>query len=490
MPTRPHLLVIMSDQHNRHVMGCAGDRVVATPRLDGLAAEGVHFPAMYCSTPLCVPSRMGFLTARSPSDLGVWTNGCRADPEAATFAHGLSLAGYETVLCGRMHLVGRDQHRGFEHRLVGDVSGAMRRTGHLFEDKIPRAACGQTVDGIGPDAVGPGRSTYLAYDEAVTRRAVRFLEDRERQGAERPFAMVVGLLSPHNPFVCPKPLFERYMDAVKAPSLPSGHLEGLHPAVRALWAGRGMGRITPEMHRRARAAYYGLVTCVDRFVGTILDALRATSFGRDTAVVYTSDHGEMAGEHGMWWKENFYEGACGVPLVCSWPGRFRKGATVTAPVSLLDVGPTLLRLAGADPLPLATGRSLEPLLLPDGDASAWPGEVFAETHVRHPEQRPARMIRRGRWKLAAYDGTDTPQLFDLESDPNEARDLGADPAHARVRDALLARVREGWDPARVIRRSPARPADGRLVRQWRRQVKVGASEVWTMPPGCNVFPER
>ena len=486
MPRRPHLLVIMSDQHNPHVMGCAGDRIVATPFLDAMAAEGVMFRQNHCSAPLCVPSRMGFLTGQHPGEIEVWTNGCVMAPDVPTFAHGLSLAGYETILCGRMHLTGRDQHRGFEHRLVGDVSGAMGRVQHRFEEKIPLAACGQTVDGIGPDAVGPGRSTYLVYDEAVTRRAIEVLRERDRKGAARPLAMVVGLLSPHNPFVCPKERFDHYMDLVAAPKLPRGHVERLHPAVQELWRVRGMDRITPEMHRRARAAYYGLVTCVDRMVGEIVGALRATRFGRDTVVAYTSDHGEMAGEHGMWWKETFYQASVGVPLVWSWPGRFRKGATVNAPTSLLDVAPTLLRLAGARPLPNASGRSLEPFLLPGGDAREWPGEVFAETCCRHPKQRPARMIRRGRWKLVAYAGHDAPQLFDLDADPGETRDLGADPAHAAVRRELLARLRDGWDPDRIESTLAARA----LIRDTRRKTKPGRSEVWTLPPGSNVFPEK
>ena len=485
MADRPHLLVIMSDQHNPHVLGCAGNRIVRTPHLDALAREGVNFTQNHCSAPLCVPSRMGFMTGQHPNDIQVWTNGCVLAPDVPTFADALSLAGYETVLCGRMHFTGTDQHRGFEHRLVGDVSGAMRRTGHLFEDKIPQAACGQSVKGIGPDAVGPGRSTYLAYDEAVTRRAVELIRQRDRGSADRPLALVVGLLCPHNPFVCPRELFDRYMDQVTAPEIPEGCPASLHPAIIELWQARGMSDISPEMHRRARAAYYGLVTCLDGFVGQILAALRAASFGRDTAVAYTSDHGEMAGEHGMWWKENFYSGSAGVPLIWSWPRRFRRGLKVDAPVSLLDVAPTLLSLAGAEPLPNAAGRSLEPLLLPDGDASKWPGEVFAETFVSHPRQRPARMIRRGRWKLNLYHGHARPQLFDLEADPGERRDLGADPAHTAIRDELTARVRDGWDPDRIERIVAGRS----LVRTSRRQARTGRSEVWTLPPGCNVFPE-
>jgi len=489
MAKRPNLLVIMSDQHNPHVMGCAGHKIVQTPRLDAMAGEGILFRHNHCSTPLCVPSRMGFMTGQHPSDIQVWTNGCLLDADVPTFAHSLSLAGYETVLCGRMHFVGRDQHRGFERRLVGDVSGAMRRTGHLFEDKIPQAACGQQVAGIGPDAVGPGHSTYFVYDQHVTRRAVELLRERDRKGADRPLALVVGFLCPHNPFVCPKPLFERYMDQVAAPEEAGGCPASLHPALVKLRQARGIDRITPEMHRRARAAYYGLVTSLDGFIGEILDALRATAFGRDTAVAYTTDHGEMAGEHGMWWKENFYSGATGVPLIWSWPARFRKGATVDSVTSLLDIAPTLLSLAGAKPLPNPAGRSLEPFLLPEGDASTWPNEAFAETYIRHPQQRPARMIRRGRWKLNVYHGHERPQLFDLDADPGERRDLGAEPAFADIRSELLARVRQGWDPDAVERIVATRRAGRGIIRQWHNAVKLGESDVWSMPKGSNVFPE-
>ena len=490
MANRPNLLVIMSDQHNPHVMGCAGHKVAQTPHLDALAREGVLFRQNHCSAPLCVPSRMGFMTGQHPSHIQVWTNGCLLDADVPTFAHSLSLAGYETVLCGRMHFVGRDQHRGFERRLVGDVSGAMRRTGHLFEGKIPQAACGQQVAGIGPDAVGPGHSAYFVYDQHVTRRAVELIRERDRAGADRPLALVVGLLCPHNPFVCPKPLFDRYMDQVPEPDTPTGCPASLHPALLKLWLARGIDRITPEMHRRARAAYYGLVSSLDGFVGEILAALRATAFGRDTAVCYTSDHGEMAGEHGMWWKENFYSGAVSVPMIWSHPDRFRKGATVDQVTSLLDIAPTLLSLAGAQPLPNPGGHSLEPLLLPNADASAWPNEAFAETYAIHSDQCPARMIRRGRWKLNVYHGYEAVQLFDLEADPGERRDLAANPAHAQVRDELIARVRQDWCPD-VIERIVATHRVGRgITRQWRQKVKVGESEVWTPPEHRNVFPEK
>jgi len=124
LPQRVNFLIIMADQQSPHVMGCAGDRIVRTPNLDRLAAGGVRFAATYCGSPLCVPSRMTFLTSRHCSDIEVWSNGCVLDSETPTFAGALAAAGYETVLAGRMHFVGPDQRHGFTRRTIGDVSQA------------------------------------------------------------------------------------------------------------------------------------------------------------------------------------------------------------------------------------------------------------------------------------------------------------------------------------------------------------------------------
>ena len=484
---RPNVLILMSDQHHPRLMGHAGEPAIRTPNLDRLAAAGVGFSQAYCPAPLCVPSRMAFLTGRFPSDIAVWTNRCVLGSHVPTFAHGLSLAGWRTTLCGRMHFTGPDQHHGFQRRLVGDVSGAADHlaTG-LFEGVWSAAGCGQSYEGLLDDAVGPGQATYAAYDDAVTERACELLHaDARGDEGEAPFCTVVGMLLPHNPYVCPGDLFEEYMDRLAAPHA-LGELPGdEHPAVQALRRYRGVDRVGPEQARRARAAYFGMITLMDRNIGRVLDALEATGLAERTAVLYTSDHGDLAGEHGLWWKDSFYEGSVGVPMIWSWPGRFRTGHRADAVVSLLDVAPTLIDLAGAEPLPGARGRSLLGLLKGEAAVDHWPSIAFAETCAEG--QRPARMVRSGRWKLNVYHGYDRPQLFDLVSDLEERHDLGADAAFAEVRRDLLARVADGWSGEWVERQVRRRVEDMRIVQRWKATQPVGESERWAMRPGMNLW---
>ena len=477
----PNILLFMSDQHNPRVLGCAGDPWVRTPHLDRLAAGGVLFRNTYCAGPLCVPSRMTFLTGQHCSDIQVWTNSCTLAPEVPTFAHPLSLAGCETILCGRMHFVGPDQRRGFERRLVGDVSGAVSvHWPAMFEGQIPLETTGQ--DWRAMSAVGAGRSTYMAYDDAVTERACRLLSERGREDPARPFCMVVGTLLPHNPLICPRDLFEEYMD--RLPVLPNECPADLHPAMRHGREFRGVERITPEQARRGRAAYYGLVTYADQRLGLVLDALAATRFARDTVVAYTSDHGDMAGQQGLWWKDSFYDGAVGVPMIWSWPGHFRAGQIERAVTSLLDVAPTLTDLAGADPLPGVHGHSLVSLL--DGSepsAHCHPGVAYAE--ICPIGMRPARMLRTGPWKLNLYHGYEHPQLFHLENDPEEMHDLGRSPEFAGIRKELMARVQNDWSGEWVEQTVRRRAAGQAMVRRWHQQGSAGESEVWQVPVGCN-----
>ena len=487
MADRPNFVVVVSDQHHPRVMGYAGDGVVRTPNLDRLAAQGVRFEGTYCGSPLCVPSRMTFLTGRHCSDIGVWSNNCMLASDIPTFAHGLGIAGYETVLGGRMHFVGPDQRHGFERRIIGDVlspfpGGPPPDLGH-----IPTATTGQSRKAV--EVAGPGRTAYQAYDMAVTDACCRYLEGRGRAKDDRPFCLVVGYVLPHCPFICPKRLYDEYHDRVGIPQVPPGYENRLHPAIRLWRERRGVNGLDEATVRRARAAYYGLVTFMDEQIGRLLQALSGTAFAKDTAVVYLSDHGEMAGEHGMWWKSSFYEGSVRVPMLWSWPGRFPEGRVIPRVTSLLDVGPTLLDLAGADLLPGASGRSLAGFLSGSGEVEDWPDEATSE-NVLWGGEPAGRMIRQGPWKLNHYHGYDAPQLFNVAEDPEEFEDRAEDPACAAVRERLLARAREGWDGDR-IEAELKRRADGRaVVRRWAGKVAHDLSDFWQAPPGCNVFPEE
>ncbi len=485
MDQRPNILLVMSDQHNPHIVGCEGDSVVRTPRIDALAERGVRFASNYCPSPLCVPSRMSFLTSRYPSDQRVWSNSCVLDSSIPTFAHGLSVAGYETVLCGRMHFIGPDQRHGFEKRLVGDLSP--QHPGTPGPRMLPslHGSTSQTR----PAAIisGPGQTEYQVFDETVTDAACEFLKARSDG---RPLCMVVGFVLPHCPFVCPRHLYQEYYDKVQLPSLPDGHFDAVHPFVHDYRRLRQIEDLTDEQVQSARAAYYGLITIVDGLVGQIVDVLAETALRDNTVVIYTSDHGDMAGEHGMWWKSNFYEGAGRVPLIVSWPGHFAEGRTVRQVSSLLDVGPTLLDLAGAESLPSVRGRSLLRFLLPGKvDTADWPDETFAE-HYSGKSEPPSRMIRSGPWKLIHYHGYEAPQLFNLDDDPDELNDLGSDPQFADIRNRLRVKVVDSWDPELVEREVTRRFEDVGILRQWGRVVQPACPDRWQAPPGANVFPDK
>ncbi|MBI3972005.1 MAG: sulfatase-like hydrolase/transferase [Chloroflexi bacterium] len=489
VPERLDLLVVMSDQHSPHVLGCAGDPVVRTPHLDGLAARGVRFSATYCQAPLCVPSRMSCLTGQQPSALRVWTNSCVLGSDVPAFAHALGAAGYDTALCGRMHFMGPDQRHGFHRRMVGDVTssyfgGPGPNFGH-----VPLSTAQQGRGSV--EISGPGRTSYQAYDAEVTQAALHYLHARAQPAERQPFCLVVGYVLPHCPYICPKPLFDEYYDRVDVPRLPAAYLERLHPAMRLWRERRGVDERTDEEVRRARAAYYGLVTLLDHNVGRLLAALEDTGLAQRTAVVYTSDHGEMAGEHRMWWKSSLYEGSVGVPMIWSWPGRFAPARTVSAVASLVDVAPTLLALGGAPALPNATGHNLLPWLSnrSGGDVPDGPQEAYAEV-VPGLGLPPARLVRRGPWKLTVHHGHATPQLFNLEDDPHELDDRGADPGHADVREALLAAALDGWSGAAIEETLRRRAADRQLLAGWYRAHTPPDPDYWSIAPEYNVFPEE
>ena len=206
----------------------------------------------------------------------------------------------------------------------------------------------------------------------------------------------------------------------------------------------------------------------------------------NTVVVYCSDHGEMAGEHGMFWKNNFFEGSVRVPLLASWPGRFEPGAVVDSIVSLVDVGPTLIDLAGAKPLPVTRGRSIGGFLTGEG-VRDWPNETCSEMY-NTLSLPPGRMIRKDQWKLVHYHGDDRLMLFDVERDPGELNDLGADPAHIDVRQNLLARLMREWDGDRVEREvNRQRTRYAPYLRAWGEATALEHPEYWQGRNEMNQF---
>jgi choline-sulfatase len=430
---RPNILVFLPDEQSVHALGCYGNRVVASPYVDALAAQGVTLDAAYCNYPLCVPSRLSLLSGKHPHKIDAWDNRSILDPGARTFAADLTAAGYRTCLIGKMHLAGEEQRYGFEQRPYGDLLG------WSHQPDPPRTAHGLSRIAAGSSEI-PLEQTQ---EEIVNREAVAFLRRHRERDPDRPFLLVLGYNRPHFPLRPPLRWWERYWPGgYDLPEVPAGHVERLHPWIRAVRHRSDGDGFTAEQTARARAGYYACVSYVDEKVGEILQELDALGLAEHTLVVYTSDHGEMMGDHDMWGKRTFYEGSARVPFVVRWPGHLPAGTRASAPVELVDLYPTLCAAAGVAPPGDLDGDSLLPLLA--GDTASWRAVAVSDYCQWLPA--PARMVRRGAMKLNYYTGAGF-ELFDLDSDPDELHDLSAEPAQqATLRELLPYLGRAGWSP--------------------------------------------
>lgn len=457
---RPNVLVIMTDQHSPHILGCYGDELVRTPNLDELAEDGLRFENAYCPAPVCVPSRMSFMTSRRPSANRVWDNSHLLPSGIPTWSHVVGSAGYETALVGRMHFKGPDLRHGFERRPLGELSAD-------FPGGYPTLWTGDLDGTAGQcrrsvETAGRGPTKYQWFDEQVTEAAVEFLEDRA--DADRPFAAVVGYLLPHCPFIGPRDLFDYYYERVDIPDQPTEQPD----TIERFRESRGILEPIPaERIRVARAAYYALTEYIDQLIGTVLDALDRVGLADDTLVIYTSDHGEMAGEHGCWWKSSYYEGSVGVPLITRLPETVPSGTTENAVVNLMDLGPTIADVAGTEFSTPVDGRSLWPTLQgmhPDD----WIDETYSELVDSRPSIGPSRMIRSGKYKLWEFPLQPelSPALFDLEVDPDEQHDLADDPDYAEIKADLLEKIHSDWDPTWAAEKAAEQSADFAVLQDW------------------------
>ena len=435
----PNILILIGDDHAGGTLGVDGDPRRATPRLDGLARQGVRFDRAYCNSPVCTASRQSFITGRMPHAVGVTRLMTPLPDDAVTLGDWLTDLGYDTAAIGKMHFNGPSKH-GFAHRLdTGDWASWLRGRLTKGADHRRRWRPFQDPAAVWLNAEGRPFGLPMALMESTYQadRAAEFFDRHKDKSRSNPFALVVGFYEPHSPFKFPDDWPTRYRpDQFAAPTVAEGDRLDQPKVFAAL---------TPEQVKGIQASYYTSLGFLDHQVGRVLDALGASGLADDTIVVYLGDNGYMLGQHGRFEKHCFYEPSVRVPLIVRWPGHLPEDRRVLDLVELVDVLPTVLDLAGRPMPPDLHGRSLKGLAL--GEPGAKGRDVVVSEYLENEEA----MARSARYKLIVgtgarrrLDGYETvnplpgpsERLYDLEADPGESVNLRDRPELAKVADGL------------------------------------------------------
>mgnify|MGYP002628528029 FL=1 len=439
--TKPNILIIMVDQLNGTFFPDGPADWLHAPNLKKLAAKSTRFTNAYTASPLCAPARASFMSGQLPSRTGVYDNAAEFTSSIPTYAHHLRRAGYQTCLSGKMHFVGPDQMHGLEERLTTDIYPAdfgwtpdYRKPGERIEWWYHNMG---SVTGAGVAEI----SNQMEYDDEVAHHAKMKLYDLSRGGDGRPWCLTVSFTHPHDPYVTRKKYWDIYEDCEHLmPDIgPIPYAEQDAHSQRILDANdRDNFNITDDHVRRARRAYFANISYIDDKVGEILQTLEDTR--QEATILFVSDHGDMLGERGLWFKMSFYEGASRVPLMICAP-QMEAGVNAT-PVSSIDILPTLCDLAGVDMseiMPWTDGVSI--VSLGQGGVRS---EPVAMEYAAEGSYAPLVSLRYGKWKFNRC-VLDPDQLFDLEADPHELTNLADVPANKGTADQLRAKSESRWD---------------------------------------------
>jgi arylsulfatase A-like enzyme len=456
---RPNILWICTDQQRWDTLTALGNPHIRTPHLDRLAASGVSFSRTYCQNPVCTPSRASFMTGCYPTSVHVHRNGNSHFPQEWIPRLAPRLfrdAGYDCALVGKLHLSSPfqrveprfdDGYRIFEwsHQPKPEPNWPVEQHAYhrwLRDKGVEWAKLykARKIDGYpAPYQAGmPERYHEITW-------ASQLAQSWMRGGVRKPWFASLHIFAPHPPFdpapeylermkpsSIPEPLYRQGEEAIQARFQPIDH-QTAKPVPPSTYAARHM-----------KASYYAMVEHIDHEVGQMLDTLEATGQRDNTIVVFTSDHGEMLGDHCLRAKGcRFFEGAVRVPLLISWPGRFRKGFTSDALVELTDILPTLLEASGLPVPEHIDGKSLVKLLQGQPGAPTQHRTVVrSEYHdsLQLPGHSRATMIRDDRYKLVVYHGTGQGELFDLGEDPSEFNNLYSQPAGSAVQARMTAQM--------------------------------------------------
>ncbi|OSQ47330.1 choline-sulfatase [Marivita geojedonensis] len=441
---QPNILILMVDQLNGTLFPDGPADWLHAPNLKKLAARSTRFRNAYTASPLCAPGRASFMSGQLPSATGVYDNAAEFTSSIPTYAHHLRRAGYYTALSGKMHFVGPDQLHGFEARLTTDIYPAdfgwtpdYRKPGERIDWWYHNMG---SVTGAGVAEI----TNQLEYDDEVAYQAKLALYDLARRKDDRPWCLTASFTHPHDPYVARRKYWDLYEDCEHLlPEIPAMDYEDHDPHAKRIFDANDWRSfdITEDDIRRSRRAYFANISYLDDKIGEILQVLEDTR--QEAIILFVSDHGDMLGERGLWFKMCFYEGSSRVPLMISAPEM--AVGLVTDPVSTIDVCPTLCALAGVsmdEVMPWTTGESLVPL----GQGGERTSPVAME-YAAEASYAPLVSLRYGKWKYNRC-ALDPDQLFDLEADPHELTNLADHPDHQGTVQTLRAKSEARWDLAR------------------------------------------
>ena len=442
-----NLLIIISDEHRKDVMGCVGHPIIKTPNLDKLAARGAVFENAYTPSPMCVPTRASLACGDHVHKIGHWDSATPYDGKARSWMHHLCDQGVDVTSIGKLHFRSGEDDNGFTEEIIPMhvVGGVGWTIGLLREDPPDYTSSAELAADV-----GAGNSSYTDYDLAITEAAENWLKDRKE--TQKPWAAFVSLVSPHYPLTAPQEYYDMYDPADI--DLPIGYGETgqpEHSELKNVAEFFDYDRYFDEQKmREAKAAYYGLTSFMDNCVGRVLTALEESGQVDDTIVVYISDHGDMMGDQGYWTKQVMYEASVGVPMIAAGPG-IPAGRRVKTGTTLLDLAATAVDVTGIRHDAQSAALPGVSLLEIANQADDMDRTVFSEYHDGGSTTGTF-MVRWDHWKFVYYVGHE-PQLFDLSVDQHELINLAvsgvSDPAIQAAWQEGERRLRDICDPEAV-----------------------------------------
>ena len=435
-----NVLLVISDEHNPRFSEPYGHPYIRTPNMARLAQRGTVYENAYCSSPLCMPSRSAFMAGRWVHEIQTYSN-CNEAMESfdyPTYGRVLAEQGVHTVHVGKTHVYRPGAELGFWEMILPGDTAPPGDTNISRNPLAIRADAPERADRYGP------HPEPFRVDLSYVEEAVRWLEERAPR-IQGPWLLSVNLHKPHFPQYTTQALWDTYPQAADLPEYGPECASANHPYAQDLRAHFQTGSFLSEHVRGLRRGYLGCVTFVDQQLGRLMGALERSGELDDTDVIYTTDHGEMLGKFGMWWKCSLYEDSARVPMIAAGPD-FAVKERVRTPVCHLDLQAALFRCLSAERPSHWRGEPLQDVADDDPDRA-----VFSEYHG-HGTRSGAYMVRQGHWKLIYYMSAPH-QLFDLEADPEELTNL-ADRRPRRVA-ALEAILRSLCDPERENQRAHA-----------------------------------